>query len=70
LACHKQTDADPVPDPAYNFDAHPDSDPDFYLMRMRIWMRIQVSKMMRIYNIGSQCSVSEHIITEGVKSRD
>jgi|LakMenE01Jun11ns_1017448.scaffolds.fasta_scaffold9117418_2 hypothetical protein len=35
-------DADPVPDPAYHFD----SDPEFYLMR--IWMRIQVTKIMRI----------------------
>jgi hypothetical protein len=35
-------DPDPVPDPAYKFDA----DPDFYLMRMRI----QVTKMVRIRN--------------------
>jgi hypothetical protein len=42
LACHLQTDADPVLDPAYHFDADPD--PDFYLMRMRI----QATKMMRI----------------------
>jgi hypothetical protein len=27
LACHLQIDADPVPDPAYLFDADPD--PDF-----------------------------------------
>ncbi len=27
LACHLQIDMDPVPDPAYHFDA--DSDPDF-----------------------------------------
>ncbi len=26
-----------------------DADPDFYLMRMRIRMRIQVTKMMRIF---------------------
>jgi hypothetical protein len=32
LACHLQIDADPVPDPAYHFDA----DPDFYLMRIRV----------------------------------
>jgi hypothetical protein len=44
LACHLQLDSDPVPDPAYHFDA----DPDFYLMRMRIRMRIQVTKVMRI----------------------
>jgi hypothetical protein len=42
LAWHLQIDADPVPDPAYHFDADPV--PDFYLM----WMRIQVTKMMRI----------------------
>jgi hypothetical protein len=42
LACHLQIDEDldPVPDPAYHFDA----DLDFYLMRMRI----QVTKMIRI----------------------
>jgi hypothetical protein len=28
LACHLQIDADPVPDPAYHFDADPHSDPD------------------------------------------
>jgi hypothetical protein len=28
-----------------NFDA----DPDFYLMGMRIWIRIQVTKMKRIF---------------------
>jgi hypothetical protein len=50
FACHLQIDADP--DPAYHFDADPDS--DFYLtrirgfLRMRIWMRIWVTKMMRI----------------------
>jgi hypothetical protein len=49
LACHLQIDADPVPDPAYHFDADPDADPDFYLMRMRI----QVTKMMRIHNTGA-----------------
>jgi hypothetical protein len=32
-----------------NFDADPD--PDFYLMRMRIWMRIQVTKMMLIFAV-------------------
>jgi hypothetical protein len=44
LAFHLQTDADPdlVPDPAYHLDA----DLDFYLML--IWIRIQVTKMMRI----------------------
>ncbi len=31
MDCHLQIDADPVPDPAYHFDADPD--PDFYLMR-------------------------------------
>jgi hypothetical protein len=46
LACHLQIDADPVPDPAYHFYADPN--PDFYLMRMWIRMRIQVTKMMRI----------------------
>ncbi len=42
LACHLQPDADPdpVPDPACHFDA----DPDFYLMQMRIRMRIQFTK--------------------------
>ncbi len=46
LGCHLQIDADPdpAPDSAYNFDA----DPDFYLMRMRI--RMQITKMMRIHN--------------------
>jgi hypothetical protein len=52
LACHLQINADP--DPAYHFDADPDLDwdldwyPDFYLMRMWIQMRIQVTKMIRI----------------------
>jgi hypothetical protein len=41
LACQLQIDADPVPDPAYHFEA----DLDFYLLRMRI----QVTKMMRIW---------------------
>jgi hypothetical protein len=43
---------DKIPDPAYLFDALPDkkSDPDFHLMRMRIRMRIQVTKMMMIHN--------------------
>ncbi len=36
-----------MPDPAYYFDANPDA--DFYLMRMRIRMRIQVTKIMRIH---------------------
>jgi hypothetical protein len=31
-----------------NFDADPDKDPDFYLMRMLIRMHFQVTKMMRI----------------------
>ncbi len=46
LACHLKIDAvpGPVPDPVYYLDA----DPDFLLMRIRIWMRIQVTKMMRI----------------------
>jgi hypothetical protein len=39
-------DPDADPDPDYHFDADPD--PDFYLMRMRIRMRILVTKMMRI----------------------
>jgi hypothetical protein len=47
LACHLQRDADP--DPVYHFDLNPDVDPDFYLMRMRIRMLIQVTKMMRIH---------------------
>jgi hypothetical protein len=36
LACHLQIDADPepVPDPAYHFDADPH--PDYYFMRTRI----------------------------------
>ncbi len=45
--CHKQIDADPdlVPDPAYYLDG---SESGFYLMRMRIRMRIQVTTIMRI----------------------
>ncbi len=41
LAWYLQIDADsdPLPDPAYQFDANPD--PDFYLMRIR--KRIQTS---------------------------
>ena len=35
LACHLQTDADPVLDPGYQFDADPN--PDFYIMRIRIF---------------------------------
>jgi hypothetical protein len=53
LAWHLQSDADPVPDPAYQFEA--DSDPEFYLMRMRI----QVTKMMRKKNtkiVGKECT--------------
>jgi hypothetical protein len=38
MACHLKIDSDPVPDPAYHFDA----DPNFYLMR------IQVIKMMQV----------------------
>jgi hypothetical protein len=41
LACHLQIDADP--DPAYHFDAK--TDPDFYLMRIRI----RVPKTMQIH---------------------
>jgi hypothetical protein len=50
LACHLQIDAYPVPDPAYHFDTDRDAEPnsDFYFMLMRIPMRIQVTKMMRI----------------------
>jgi hypothetical protein len=46
LACHLKIDADPVPDPAYHFDADPDANPisDFYCMLIRIPMRIQVTK--------------------------
>jgi hypothetical protein len=39
-------DAQPGADTTYHFDVYPDADPDFYLMRirlftmMRIWMRI------------------------------
>jgi hypothetical protein len=51
LACHLQIDEDPdpVPDLAYHVDADPNADPnpDFCLMRM--WIRIQVTKMMRIH---------------------
>jgi hypothetical protein len=45
LARLLQIDADPVPDPAYHFDV--DTVPNFYWMRMR--MRIQVTKVMRIH---------------------
>ncbi len=45
LARHLQIDADPVPGPALHFDADPnrtdfflDADPDFYLMRIRIFI--------------------------------
>jgi hypothetical protein len=36
LTYHLQIDADPVPDPAYHFDAdpHADPDPDIYVMRI------------------------------------
>jgi hypothetical protein len=46
LTCHLQTDADPdpVPEPAYHFDAVP----DFYFTQMRILERIQVTLVMRI----------------------
>jgi hypothetical protein len=46
LVFHPQTDADPdlVPDLGYHFDADPNADPDFYLMRIRI----QDTKIMRI----------------------
>jgi hypothetical protein len=39
----ERSNADPVPDPAYHFDAN--LVPDFYLMRMRIqviWIRMQI----------------------------
>jgi hypothetical protein len=39
VACHLKINADP------------DAVPDFYLMRMRIGMRIQVTKMMRSMRI-------------------
>jgi hypothetical protein len=55
LTCHLQTDADPVPDTAYHYDA--DADPDFYLMRIR--MRVQVTKMIRIHITAS--SLLEHL---------
>jgi hypothetical protein len=46
-------DADHVQDLICHFNADPDADPDpypdFYLMRIRIWMRIQDTKMMRIH---------------------
>jgi hypothetical protein len=52
MACLLQIDADPDPvsDPAYHFDANLDADPNpvFYLMRMRIRMRIHGTKMTRI----------------------
>jgi hypothetical protein len=46
LALFHQMDADPDP-VLYHFDADPDADtdPNFYMMRMRI----QVIKMMRIH---------------------
>jgi hypothetical protein len=44
VACHQQIDADPdqVPYPAYHFDVDPDadSDPDFYLARIQMGIRI------------------------------
>ncbi len=33
-------DPDPVPDPAYHFDADPDVNPDFNLTRIRMLNRI------------------------------
>jgi hypothetical protein len=52
LACHLKIDADPdpVPDLGNNLVADPNAgpDPDFILLLMRIRMRIQVTKMMRI----------------------
>jgi hypothetical protein len=57
VVCHLQIDADvdPVPDPAYHFDAYPDADPDpdFYLIRIR--KRIQVTKLMRIHPDPQHC---------------
>jgi hypothetical protein len=41
---HLKIYADPVPDPTYHFDIVPDTDPNFYFMRMQIRMRIQVQK--------------------------
>ncbi len=38
VACHLQIDADPVSDPADDFDADPD--PDFYLKRIQVQIRI------------------------------
>jgi hypothetical protein len=40
--------------PTYHGNANPDSDPDFFdadpdFYLMRIWMRIQITKMMRIH---------------------
>jgi hypothetical protein len=46
LGCYLQIDPDPVPNPAYHLDGHPN--PDFYLMQKRIRMRIQIIKMLRI----------------------
>jgi hypothetical protein len=41
---HLKIYADPVPDPTYHFDIVPDTDPNFYFIRMQIRMRIQVPK--------------------------
>jgi hypothetical protein len=37
-------DTDPVPDPAFHFDADPDAylDPDFYLMQIWMWILILI----------------------------
>jgi hypothetical protein len=50
LACHLQIDADPVPDPAYHFYA--DTDPDFYLSRIRI--HITVTKLQYLLTDGGE----------------
>ncbi len=50
LACHLQIDADPVPDPAYHFDA--DAEPDFYLMRIHTDPDPQHCDSNRIQAIG------------------
>jgi hypothetical protein len=39
---HVDADADADPDPTYHFDADADPDPDFYLMRIRMCIRIQI----------------------------
>jgi hypothetical protein len=84
-------DRDPVPDPAYHFDADPDvdpdpyflfdaaPDPDIYLMRVRIRMRIQVTKKMRIpihntvlflrasFSVPGEDITAKHIVHEVIK---